>query len=171
MSKSSIAALALLIGASIPNAALAGDMVGKSYRKASGAYGVRLDLAQAQGLIVPFRVAFENPTAGRVCFDRVQVKGTGDGKQAFIFSMFMTSPTEISATPQNKTEAPALKTDFFWTALPQAGVRVDNVEIRSLDWSAASSQQVAIRFFFNPAGPGRAGCTPPPSDTFVFTGK
>ena len=172
---SSTKLMALVASALIPHLAFSGDMVGKDLRKSVGTTTVRLVVERRppdfEGLSVPYTIHVQNPSPNQtLCFDRIQVRGLGDGKQSFMFSIFQTASGQPSATPQNKTEPPPLKTDAYWRTPPGAGTAIGSFEFRNLDWVAASAQQIHIRLMFNPA-PGRSGCTAPPSEVFVFNGK
>ncbi len=171
----SLRLMALVALALVPHLAFSGDMVGRDMRKSVGTTTVRLVVErrppEAEGLSVPFVIHVQNPSNQALCFDRIQLRGIGDGKQSFMFSIFQTASGQPAGTPQNKTEPPPLKTDAYWRTPPGAGTLIGNFEFRNLDWIASSTQQVQVRLMFNPVGQGRSGCMAPPAEAFVFSGK
>ena len=162
-----------LLGCSmlLPAAEEKGDMMGNSTKSTVGPYGLTLAVSNlTDGMQVPVGFEFANPTAKDVCFDRIQITGTGDGKHSFVFSLFRTAYAETFGTPQNKIEAPPLQTKFFWKVPGGAGVRIPGLVIRNLDWVGSAKQQLKVRLMLSPA-PEHQGCGAPPAEPFLFKGK
>lgn len=171
-------AFALAAGATLPFPVQAAepvpDLFGKKLSQSIGQATLRIEIGKPdQSMSVPLHLVFENRSKEPVCFDRIQIRGLGNGQQAMVFSVFRTGVLETSSTAQNKgQEAPPLQTKIFWRIPGQAGISIPTLFIKSVAFEGALHQELRIRLMFNPnGGPDREGCGAAPADPFVFAGK
>jgi hypothetical protein len=112
---------------------------------------------------VPFQIQVENSGNRDLCFDQVQVRGTGEsGALRFGLTIYKSAQDITSMTPETQGEPPVLQTEFLWQVPSQKAKRLPSMVIQNALWVGDKRRDLSVRLLFSRAKVQGMDCDVPP---------
>ncbi len=118
---------------------------------------------------VPFQVQVENLGQKDLCFDQIQVRGIGEGRIRFAFTMFRGSDGRVEITAESTGDLQTVDPPLFWKLAPGGGMKFPENVIKSLGWIGAKRRDLSVILEFARANSKMKSCDVPPPHAFDFT--